>query len=176
MKKFKVFAFITAIVLIIPFITACDKKVEQKIETEEGTVTFTTKESAECKASTDKDDFRHSAQDGIMICKDYKIGVEFNDWYDYYFDSDSKKLLEKRKEDHKDAKEVTYNGKKAVQFFYGGYNGYDLQFPVDENKNYYIIISVYGIKDTEEAGKAAFNNKDVQDILNSITFSIKEKK
>ena len=168
MKKFKTIAIVALMVLIIPFITACDKRQEVKFDGEEGTVTFAPKESYGCKLSTNKEDFRNSREQGMVICNNFKVSIEFDD-ISYFFPKGFSQYKEKRKADYKDLKEITYSGIKTVQYFYGGYNDYEVTFPVEGNDKYVLHLSVYGNKDTEKAAKDAINSEEVQDFLNNIS-------
>lgn len=173
MKKFlKVFS----IALLAAFIlTGCEKRKEVKFDGEEGTITFNVKEDSGCKISTDKEDLRTSREQGSLVCKDFKIGIEFNDDLDYFFDGDFNKLKEKRK-DYEDYKEVTFGDYKGIQYFYGGYNDYEILLQIKGSKKYFLTLSVYGKEDTEKAAKTAIKSEEVLDVLNNITsISAKEK-
>ena len=164
-----------AILVSVFVLAGCAKKTEEvKFDGEEGTVTFTVKKDGNYKISTDKKDLRTSREQGVLIADNFKIGIEFVDDYEYFFNSDFNKLKEARK-DYDDFKEVTYNGHKAVQYFYGGYNCYNILIPIEENKKYYLELSVYGKEDKESSAKEAIKLSDVQDILNKIKFTVKEK-
>ena len=170
MKKYFKFAAVFAFVLAVTIIlTGCEpKRTDVTFKGEDGSITFAVTEESGCKISTDKEDLRTTREQGSLVCKNFKIGIEFDDDYGYFFDSDFNKLLEKRKADHDDAKEVTYGGYKGVQYFYGGYNDYEIIIPVDNNKDYMLVLSVYGAKDTEEAAKAAIKSEEVLGVLENI--------
>ena len=164
-KHVVVFAFALVLTIIL---TGCEpKRNDVTFKGEEGTITFAVTEDSGCKISTKNEDLRTSREQASLVCKDFKIGIEFNDDYGYFFNSDFNKLKEKRK-DYDDFKEVTYSGNKAIQYFYGGYNSYEVLIPVDNNKEYYLDLSVYGKEDTEKAAKAAIKSEVVQDVLNNI--------
>ena len=174
MKKFlKVFSIVLLATIIL---TGCEKRKEVKFDGEEGKITFNVKEESGCKISTDKKDLRTSKEQGSLVCKDFKIGIEFNDDLDYFFDGDFNKLIEKRKSDHKDLKEVTFGDYKGIQYFYGGYNNYEIILQIKNNKKYFLSLSVYGKEDTEKAAKTAIKSEEVLDVLNNIvSISTKEK-
>ena len=174
MKKFlKVFSIALLAALIL---TGCEKRKEVKFDGEEGKITFNVKEDSGCKISTDMKDLRTSREQGSLVCKDFKIGIEFNDDLDYFFDGDFNKLKEKRKSDHKDLKEVTFGDYKGIQYFYGGYNDYEIMLQIKDSKKYFLTLSVYGKEDTEKAAKTAIKSEEVLDVLNNITsISAKEK-
>ena len=174
MKKFlKVFSIVLLAALIL---TGCEKRKEVKFDGEEGTITFNVKEDSKCKISTDEKDLRTPREQGSLVCKDFKIGIEFNDDLDYFFDGDFNKLIEKRKSDHKDLKEVTFGDYKGIQYFYGGYNNYEIILQIKDNKKYFLSLSVYGKEDTEKAAKTAIKSEEVLDVLNNIvSISTKEK-
>lgn len=173
MKKFlKVFSIVLLAALIL---TGCEKRKEVKFDGEEGTITFNVKEDSGCKISTDKEDLRTSREQGSLVCKDFKIGIEFNDDLDYFFDGDFNKLKEKRK-DYEDYKEVTYGKFKGIQYFYHGYMCHDILMPIEGSKKYFLSLSVYGMEDNEKSAKAAIKNEEVIDTLNNIvSISTKEK-
>ena len=168
MKKLKLL-LVAILVVGIFTLTGCEPKREElKFEGKEGKITFNVKADKKYKISTNKDDFRTSREQGMLIGDGFKIGIEFDDDFDYFFKSDWSKLKEKRKE-NEDYKEVTYSDLKGIQYFYGGYMCYDVVLPVKNNKKYLLILTVYGDKDNEEAAKKAIKNEEVLDILNNIT-------
>lgn len=170
MKSFKrifigLFLFVTALVLV----TGCEPKREAlKFDGDEGTLTFNVKASEGYKLSTDKKDFRNSREQGMLIGKDFKISIEFDDNFNYFFDSDFNKLKEKRK-DNEQYKEVEYSGIKGIQYFYGGYNSYTIYLPIEGDKEHVLVLSVYGKEDKEAAAKEAIESEEVQDVLNHIS-------
>ena len=173
MKSFKkifigLFLFVAALVLV----TGCEPKREAlKFDGEEGSLTFNVKASEGYKLSTDEKDFRNSREQGMLIGKDFKISIEFDDTFGYFFDGDFNKLKEKRKDSYKDDqyKEVEYSGLKGFQYFYGGYNSYTIYLPIEGDKDHVLVLSVYGKEDKEAAAKEAIENEEVQDVLNHIT-------
>ena len=168
-KYFKLLVVILLCAVAVPVLTGCEpKRVDKTFKGEEGTITFSVKEDSGCKISTKKEDLRNSAEQGVLICKDFKIGIEFNDNFNYFFDSDFNKLKAKRK-DYDDYKEVTYGDYKGIQYFYGGYMRYDINFPIEGSKEHYLILSVYGKEDNEKSAKAAIKNEEAIDVLNHIT-------
>lgn len=170
MKYFKksfigLFLVVAALVLF----TGCEPKREAiKFDGEEGTLTFNVKADGGYKLSTNEKDFRNSREQGMLIGKDFKISIEFDDNFNYFFDSDFNKLKEKRK-DNEDYKEVEYSGIKGIQYFYGGYNSYTIYLPVEGDKEHVLVLSVYGKEDKEAAAKEAIENEEVQDVLNHIS-------
>ena len=170
-KHVAVFAFALALTIIL---TGCEpKRTDVTFKGEEGTITFAVTEDSGCKISTNKEDLRTTREQASLVCKDFKIGIEFNDDYEYFFDSDFNKLKEARK-DYDDFKEVTYSNHKGIQYFYGGYNSHEVLIPID--KKYYLDLSVYGKEDTEKAAKTAIKSEAVQDVLNNIKEFKAEKK
>ncbi|MBR2785868.1 MAG: hypothetical protein IKD74_07815 [Clostridia bacterium] len=176
MKKLvKVFSIIAVAILMATMLTGCEskgKKKELTFDGKEGKITFSVNESANYKISTEKADLRTSREQGALVADNFKIGIEFCDDYKYFFDSSLDKLKEKRK-DHDDYKEVNYGGVDGVQYFYGGYNCYEVMLPVKNNENYYLALTIYGKEDKEAAAKEAIANSEVLDILNSIKFEAK---
>lgn len=168
-KYFKVviaFAFVMIGVIVL---TGCEPKREAiNFKGEEGSLTFNVKEDSKCKLSTNKDDFKTTREQGNLICKDFKIGIEFDDDFSYVFNGDFKNLKEARK-DNDDYKEVTYSDIKGIQYFYGGYMRYNVILPIKESKKYYLVLTVYGKEDNEKSAKAAIKNQKVSDVLNNIT-------
>ena len=179
MKKLvKVFSIMVVTVLMAISLAGCQsggssKKKQITFDGEEGKITFSVNESGNYKISTDKADLRTSREQGALVADNFKIGIEFCDDYKYFFDSNLDKLKEKRK-DYDDYKEVKYGGVEGVQYFYGGYNCYNIILPVKNNDKYYLELSVYGKEDKEEAAKEAIANSEVLDILNSISFEAKK--
>ena len=187
MKKIiKILLIITLIIASALLLTACGSKEGEKADKsaktetltfdgEEGKITFSVPEGKGYKISTDDEDLRTSREQGSLVGKDFIIGIEFCDDYGYFFESDFEKLKEARS-DYDEFEVVTYNGIKAVQYFYGSYNYYSIMFPVANNEDYYLELNVRGPKDTEESAKEAIKNKELLDILNSIKFEAKEAK
>ena len=172
-KVLKVFAVMVIALMAILSLTACGEKKDQiTFDGKEGKITFSVKKGSNYRISTDKKDLRTSREQGALVGDNFKIGIEFCDDYKYFFDSSFDKMKEKKK-DNQDYKEVTYGGVQGLQYFYGGYICYDVLLPVKNNEKYYLILTVYGKEDNEQSAKDAINNKEVQDILNSITFEAK---
>ncbi len=174
-KTIKVFSVLLIIILSLSILTACGKKEKKEIlsfDGEEGKITFQVKEGSGCQISTKDEDLRSSREQGVLIGNGFKIGIEFCDDYNYFFDSSLEKLKEARK-DYPDFKEVNYGGAEGVQYFYGGYNRYEVMLPVKNNDKYYLDLTIYGSEDKEEAAKTAIENQEVLDILNSISFEAK---
>ena len=175
MKRHLNIIAVLVMAVAVLLLTGCEKRTELKFEGEEGTIVFNVKEKAGYKISTDKKDLRTTREQGAFVGKDFKIGIEFNDDLDYFFDGDFKNLVEKRKADYDDVKEVKYGDFTGIQYFYGSYNCYNILLKVEGSKDYFLELSVYGAKDTEDAAKAAIANEEVLDVLNHIT-SIKAAK
>lgn len=174
MKKVLSLASIFIILLSTTvLLTGCGtKKEDLTFDGEEGKITFSVKTDINPRISTNKDEFRTSREQGMLITDNFKIGIEFCDDYKYFFESNLDKMKEARK-DYDDYKEVTYAGVDGVQYFYGGYNSYEVLLPVENNDKYYLSLSIYGTEDKEESAKVAIANEDVQEILNSIKFEAK---
>lgn len=173
MKKIlKIAVLLLIIVLAVVLLTGCGKKEELTFDGDEGKITFKVKPNSGYRISTDKEDLRNSREQGVLIGNDFKIGIEFCDDYKYFFNSDLNKLKENRK-DYDDYKEVTYNGIDGVQYFYAGYMRYEVMLPVANNEEYYLDLTIYGKEDNEESAKEAIENKELQEILNSIVFEAK---
>lgn len=174
-KVVKLFAILLVTVIAIPVITGCEpKRKDVKFNGEEGTITFSVKENENYKISTKDKDLRTSREQGVLIADNFKIGIEFDDNFEYFFNSDFNKLKEARK-DYDEYKEVTYSGIKGIQYFYGSYNCYNILLPVKGDKEHFLVLSVYGKKDTEKAAKEAIKLDEVKDVLDHITFSGKKK-
>lgn len=168
MKKLRIFALLL-MVAVIPFIaTGCEPKREElKFEGDEGTIVFNVKADAGYKISTDKEDLRTSREQAALVGKDFKIGIEFNDDFGYFFKGDWDQLKAKRK-DNDQYKEVTYGDLKGIQYFYGSYMYYEVILPCGDSEKYNLILTVRGNEDNEKSAKAAIENEEVQDILNHI--------
>ena len=169
MKKLRIFALLL-VVAVIPFITTgCEPKREElKFEGKEGTIVFNVKADGGYKISTDKEDLRTSREQAALVGKNFKIGIEFNDDFGYFFKGDWDALKAKRK-DNDQYKEVTYGDLKGIQYFYGSYMYYEVILPCGDSKEYNLILTVRGNEDNEKSAKAAIENEEVQDILSHIT-------
>ena len=167
--------FIVLIVVLVIFITGCDiGREELKFNGDEGSITFNVKKDKKYKLSTDKNDLRTSREQAILIGDNFKIGIEFDDNFDYFFKGDWDKLVKARK-DNKDFKKVTYSDIKGIEYFYGGFMRYNVILNIKDSKKYYLVLTVYGDKDDEKSAKKAINSEEVKDILNHIS-SISSKK
>lgn len=175
-KYLKILSIALIMLFAIVLLTGCGAKKAKKetltFDGEEGKISFEVKENSGYKISTEKEDLRTSREQGALVGNEFKIGIEFCDDYNYFFESNLDKLKEDKK-DNDDYKEVKYGGVDGVQYFYGSYNCYNIILPVANNEKYYLELSVYGNKDTEEAAKTAIANQEVLDILNSISFEAK---
>lgn len=168
MRRFvRVFALVIALSSVMLLAGCGTKRTDLKFAGEEGSVTFSVKDSS-YKISTDKKDLRTSREQGALVADNFKIGIEFNDDFGYFFKGDFEKLKNARK-DYDDYKEVTYSGIKGIQYFYGGYNCYNIILPIKGSKDTYLELSVYGKKDTEAAAKEAIKSDEVQDVLNNMS-------
>lgn len=174
MKNWKKLISMSLLVVALIFITGCEKREEIKFNGEEGNITFSLKTDKKYRISTDKNDFRTSREEAMLLGNGFKIGIEFDHDYGYFYKSDWKELIKKRK-DNEDFKEVTYSDIKGIQYFYSGYMRYNVILQIKDSQKYCLVLTVYGEKATEEAAKNAINNKEVIDILNHIT-SITAKK
>ena len=104
----KGFIGLFVIAIAVLFVTGCEPKREAlKFDGEEGSLFLNVKADGGYKLSTDKKDFRNTREQGMLIGKDFKISIEFDDTFGYFFDGDFNKLKEKRK-DNQDYKEVEY--------------------------------------------------------------------
>ena len=175
MKKLKFLALFLVVAVVTIMTTGCEgKREELKFEGKEGTIIFNVKAGSDYKISTDKADLRTSREQAALVGKDFKIGIEFNDDFGYFFKGDFDALKAKRK-DNTEYKEVTYSGIKGIQYFYGSYMYYEIILPCGDSKEYDLILTVRGNEDNEKSAKAAIKNEEVQDVLNHIT-EIKSKK
>ena len=173
LKKLVSCSFLVLVAVLV--LTGCEPKREElKFEGKEGTIVFNVKSDAGYKISTDKADLRTSREQAALVGKDFKIGIEFNDDFGYFFKGDWKALKEKRKS-NTEYKEVTYGDLKGIQYFYGSYMYYEIELPCGDSKEYNLILTVRGNEDNEKSAKAAIKNEEVLDVLNHIT-SIKSKK
>ena len=169
MKKLKFLALFLVVAVVTVMTTGCEAKREElKFEGKEGTIVFNVKAGSDYKISTDKADFRTSREQAALVGKDFKIGIEFNDDFGYFFKGDFDALKAKRK-DYPEYKEIEYSGIKGIQYFYGSYMYYEIILPCGDSKDYDVILTVRGNEDNEKSAKAAIANEEVQDILNHIT-------
>ncbi len=169
MKKGKMIIFTLLMTLVMTlFVTGCaNKKEELVFDSKEGSFTLSVDHSAGYKISTDSKDFRSSREQAMLIGKDFKIGIEFDDDFGYFYEGDFSKLKEAY--EYYDFKEVTYSNIKGISFFNDSYNRYNIVLPCNDSKEYILSLTVYGNKDTESAAKEAMKNEEVLDVLNNIT-------
>lgn len=177
MRNLKKLSYLSILVVAILILTGCGQKREEiKFDGEEGSIAFSLKAEKKYKISTKQEDLRTSREQAILIGDDFKIGIEFDDDYGYFFKGDWEKLKEARK-NNDDYQEVKYSDIKGIQYFYGGYMRYNVILPIKENDKYYLVLTIYGAKDDEESAKTAIKNEEVLDVLNHITkIDIKNKK
>ena len=156
------------IILTIVLLTGCsEKRTELKFEGDEGTVVFNVKDRSGYKISTNKDDFRTSKEQAVLIGNGFKIGIEFDDGFSYFYDGDFNKLKEEKK-NSPDYLEVTYGSFSGIQYFYNNYNRYNVVLLVKNSNKYMLNLYVYGAFDEESSAKTAIKNAEVLDILNNI--------
>ena len=163
-KNILILLFIITTLLI----TGCIKREKIIFDGEEGSLTFNIKNLKNYKLSNDKKDLRSSREQGILIGNEFKIGIEFDDTFNYFFKSDFEKLKKERK-DYKDYKEIEYSGLKGIQYFYEGYMRYEVVLQLEQDKEHTLVLTIYGNEDNEKSAKETINNKKVQDILNNMT-------
>lgn len=170
MKNFKKYLTISLFIIItLSFLTGCAPKREEiKFEGDEGSISFNLKQEGKYKISTKKEDLRTSREQAAILGDGFKIGIEFDDDFGYFFKGDFKQLKEKRKNNN-DYKEVTYSEMNGIQYFYPGYMCYNVILPIEGSKDYYLVLTVYGKEDTEKSAKEAIKNEELLDILNHIT-------
>ena len=169
MKTFiKIFSLAALMISGILVMTGCEPKREEiSFKGEEGSITFNLKQDQNYKISTNSDDFRTSREQAVLIGKDFKIGIEFDNDLDYFFKGDFNKLKEARK-NNTDYKEITYSDIKGIQYFYGSYMRYNVILPIKDSDKYYLVLTVYGKEDNEKSAKEAIKNEEVLDVLNHI--------
>lgn len=170
MKKYYKIATTFIIVLAATIIlTGCESKREElSFKGDEGSLTFNVKKDTGCKLTTDKKNFRTSREQGTLICKDFKIGIEFDDDFDYFFNGDFNSLKAARK-NNDEYKEITYSNAKGIQYFYGGYMRYNIILKIKDSKKYYLVLTVYGNENNAKSAQAAIKNEETLDVLNNIT-------
>ena len=159
MKGFlKVFA-VTLVFVSVFVLTGCgkEKREELKFDGEEGKITFNVKANSKYKVSIDSKDLRTTREQGALVADNFKIGIEFDDNFNYFFKSDFEKVKAARK-DYDEYKEVTYSGIKGIQYFYGSYNSYEIILPIKGDKEHILVLSVYGKEDKEQAAKDAIKS------------------
>ena len=170
MKNIKrIFSILLLVVFTFTLLTGCEPKRENiEFNGDEGSITFQLKQNGNYKISTDSKDFRTSREQAVLLGKNFRIGIEFDDDFGYFFKGDFDKLKETKK-DSTDYKEVTYSDIKGIQYFYSSYMRYNIILPIKDNKKYYVVLTVYGKEDNEKSAKEAINNEEVIDILNHIS-------
>ncbi len=169
MKKYFNLIAVVVMVFAITLLTGCgDKRTELKFEGEEGTIVFNVKEKAGYKISTKSEDFRTGREQAVLIGEGFKIGIEFDSDFSYFYDSDFSMLKDSRKS-YDEFKDVTYSNIKGFQYFYDSYNRYNVILPCGDSKDYVLVLYVYGSEDKEESAKKAIKNEELLDVLNNIT-------
>ena len=168
MRKIKYFVIIL-LAVTIPVLSGCGvKRKELTFKEKEGTIIFNVKNDSKYKISTNRNDFITLREQAILLGNDFKIGIEFDNDFGYFYKGDFKAVKNKRKT-NEDYKEVTYSDIKGIQYYYGGYKRYEVILPVDGSKDYYVVLTVYGKEDTKKSAKKAINSEEVKDILNHIS-------
>jgi len=166
----KIISIFCLLVLIVFVLSGCkqkQKRINIIFDGKEGKIVFAVKEDNKYKISSDSKEFRTTREQGVLVGKNFKIGIEFSDDLDYYSNGDFEKLKESRKKEE-DYKEVTYSGTNGIEYFYGNYQRYDIYLPIKNDKKNVLILTIYGSKDTKESAKKALKSEEVQDILNNI--------
>ncbi|MBQ3468441.1 MAG: hypothetical protein IJH18_00060 [Bacilli bacterium] len=174
-KGIKILSSLLLVVAVLTLVGCAAKREDLKFNDTKGSLVFSVKEDGNYKISKNPKDLRNTREQGVLIGKDFKISIEFDDSFGYFFDGDFNKLKEKRRNDYDDFKEVTYSDMKGIQYFYSGYMCYNVIFPIEGNKDYTLVLSVYGAEDNEKAAKEAIKNEEVLDVLNHIS-NVKVKK
>jgi len=160
---------ILALLLLLPLLTGCQsKRTELKYEGKEGIIAFNIKNDSGCKLTNNKEDFRTTREQAMLVCSTFKIGIEFSDDFEYFYDGDITKLKIDKKT-NKDYTEVKYSNIDGIQYFYSGYNRYNVILFLNGSEKYYLLLTVYGEYDNKESAKAAIRSIDLQDILNNIS-------
>ena len=172
-NSLKLFSVLLVGLFVVSLVSGCEKREDLTFKGDEGTITFKVPEG-KYKISTKAKDKRTSREQGVLVGKDFKIGIEFCDDYKYFFNSNFNKM-KKAREDYDDLKEVTYSGEKGIQFFNSGYMDYEIMIPVKNNKDYYLDLCIHPKKETEKDAKKLIKSKEVQDILNNMEFKAKSK-
>lgn len=166
-RKITITLVLTLVITLL--VTGCGgaKKEDLKFDGKKGTVTFTVNKDAGYKLSTKADDFRTSREQGMIIGKDFSIGIEFSDDLDYFHKGDFKAFKEEKK-DNEEFKEVTYSDIKGIQYFYSGYMRYEIILPIEGNNKYTLNLTVYGKDETEKDAQTAIKSEEVKAILNGM--------
>lgn len=170
-KKIKLFSLILLISICIPLLSGCGIREKLTYKGKEGTITFNVLKD-KYKLSTNEDDFRTSKEQAILIADDFKIGIEFNSDFEYFYNSDFNEVKKLGKE-YKEYNEVTYSEVKGIQYFYSGYMRYDVLLPIKESKKHFLVLTVYGKKDDAKSAKKAIKSDEVRDVLEHMEFSAK---
>lgn len=170
MKNLRRYLTISLLIIgTLTLLTGCTQKREDvKFDGNEGSITFYLKQENKYKISTSRDDLKTVREQAIIIGKDFKIGIEFDNDFSYYYKGNFEEVKKKRKE-NEDYKEVTYSEMKGIQYFYPGYMRYNVVLPIKNSKTYYLVLTVYGKEDTQKSAKEAIKNEEVLDVLNHIT-------
>ncbi len=155
-------------IIIVPILSVCSLgRKDITFNGDEGKIVFSVKKDGKYKLSTNKNDFRTTREQAVILGDGYKIGIEFDDDFDYFYKGDFN-AVKKAKKKYDEYKEVKYSNLKGIQYFYIGYMRYEIIIPIKDNKKTYLVLTVNGKKNDEKSAKEAIENQDVQDILNHI--------
>ena len=162
------------ILLVLPvlLLSGCFKKETLKdlmYEDVDYKVTFGIKEKYDYKLVMDRDYFRTSREEGMILGNNFRIGIEFN--RDLALKNTTFDKYMKKYEKEEDFKKVKYGKMNGFQFYYRTYLRYEIYLQV--NDELILRLNIYSLNDNKKATTAALESSEVQDILKHITVVVK---
>lgn len=133
--------------------------------------TFAISSDMDARISTESDDFRTSREKAIIICENFKIGIEENDDLSFNKYSGDFKKFKKEHKNNKDYKALKISEHDAFVEYYASYMRYEVYIKVSDE--YILKLNIYSTKDTYEDAKKQFESQVVTDLLNSIKVEVK---
>ena len=175
MKKIVSIILIFAILAVsVVALTGCGKGKLETVsfkddEDTKATINLSFEEGANYTLSTNEEDFRTSRNDAILKGDTFNITIQF----DKFWSGENINNLKEERKDNEEYEEVTYNGINGFSYYYAGYDTYKVVLPVSDTV--YASLCVYSkdiMSSNQEEVKAAFDSEVVQNILNTVTFSV----
>ena len=171
----KVYIIIFAILAVsVVALTGCGKEKLETVsfkddENTKATINLSFAEGSNYTLSTNEEDFRTSRDNAILKGDTFNITIQF----DKFWSGENINNLKEERKDNEEYKEVTYNGINGFSYYYAGYDTYKVVLPVSDTV--YASLCVYSkdiMSSNQEEVKAAFDSEVVQNILNTVTFSV----
>ena len=169
----KILSFLLVLFCAIS-LTGCGKEKLETVsfkddENTKATINLSFAEGSNYTLSTNEEDFRTSRNDAILKGDTFNITIQF----DKFLSGENINNLKEEYKDNEEYKEVTYNGINGFSYYYAGYDTYKVVLPASDTV--YASLCVYSkdiMSSNQEEVKAAFDSEVVQNILNTVTFSV----